>query len=83
MLEGQSVSYKNELLFSRGINFDKLPAWQKRGIGIWREQYEKEGFNPITQEAEKAIRNRIHVEYELPLGQEYADLVVSFIDIKS
>lgn len=83
MLEGQSVSYKNELLFSRGINFDKLPAWQKRGIGIWKEQYEKEGFNPVTQEVEKAIRNRIHVEYELPLGQEYADLVVSFIDIKS
>ena len=79
MLEGQSVSYKNELLFSRGINFDKLPAWQKRGIGIWKEQYEKEGFNPITQEMENAIRNRIHVEYELPLGQEYADLVVSFI----
>ena len=83
MLEGQSVSYKSELLFSRGVNFDKLPSWQKRGIGIWKEQYEKEGFNPVTQEAEKAIRNRIHVEYELPLGQEYADLVVSFIDIKS
>ena len=79
MLEGQSVSYKNELLFSRGINFDKLPSWQKRGIGIWREQYEKEGFNLVTKKTEKAIRNRIHVEYELPLGQEYADLVVSFI----
>ena len=81
MLEGQSVSYKNELLFSRGINFDKLPSWQKRGIGIWKEQYEKDGFNLITQETEKAIRNRIHVEYELPLGQEYADLVVSFIGL--
>lgn len=79
MLEGQSVSYKNELLFSRGINFDKLPSWQKRGIGIWREQYEKEDFNLVTKKTEKAIRNRIHVEYELPLGQEYADLVVSFI----
>ena len=33
-LEGKSVSYKNELLFSRGINFDKLPSWQKRGIGV-------------------------------------------------
>ena len=34
LLEGKSVSYKNELLFSRGINFDKLPSWQKRGVGI-------------------------------------------------
>ena len=44
------------------------------------ELNENVGFNPVTQETEKAIRNRIHVEYELPLGQEYADLVVSFIE---
>ena len=25
------MSFKNELLFSRGINFDQLPSWQKRG----------------------------------------------------
>jgi tRNA(His) 5'-end guanylyltransferase len=79
MLEGRSVSFKNELLFSRGINFDQLPAWQKRGIGLWTEQYEKEGFNPITNENEKATRNRIHVEYELPLGQKYAELVAGFL----
>lgn len=79
-LEGKSVSYKNELLFSRGINYDDLPSWQKRGIGMWKENYEKDGLNPITQKLEKAIRNRIHVEYELPLGQEYADLVVSKMD---
>jgi len=36
-LECKSVSYKNELLFSRGINFDQLPSWQKRGIGLWKE----------------------------------------------
>ena len=34
-LEGKSIAYKNELLFSRGINFDRLPAWQKRGIGVY------------------------------------------------
>lgn len=79
MLKGQSVSFKNELLFSRGINFEKLPAWQKRGIGLWREQYEKEGFNPLTKEIEKAVRNRIHVEYELPLGQEYANFIAGMI----
>lgn len=38
-LEGKGVSYKNELLFARGINYDKLPSWQKRGIGLWNEQY--------------------------------------------
>ncbi|WP_026508525.1 tRNA(His) guanylyltransferase Thg1 family protein [Butyrivibrio sp. MC2013] len=79
MLEGKSVSFKNELLFSKGINFDKLPSWQKRGIGIWREQYEKEGFNPIKNEKEMAVRNRLKVEYELPLGPAYGDLIEEFL----
>lgn len=79
MLEGQSVAFKNELLFSRGINFDQLPSWQKRGMGLWKEQYEKEGFNPITNTTEKAIRSRIHIEYELPLGKDYAEMVTGLL----
>lgn len=47
-LEGRSVAFKNELLFSRGINFDTLPSWQKRGIGLYAEAYEKEGVDPVT-----------------------------------
>jgi len=35
-LEGKTVAEKNELLFSRGINYNDLPAWQKRGIGLYR-----------------------------------------------
>lgn len=80
MLEGKTVSFKNELLFSRGINFDQLPNWQKRGVGLWVEQYEKEGYNPLTKETKTAVRNRIHVELDLPLGQGYAELVAGFID---
>ncbi len=78
-LEGKGVSFKNELLFERGINYDKLPSWQKRGIGMWNEQYEKEGYNPMMKENVSAARNRIHVEYELPLGDAYADMVAGFV----
>ena len=74
-LSGKSVSYKNELLFSHGINYDELPSWQKRGIGLWREAYEKEGYNPLQQQMETAMRTKIKIEYELPLGEKYADLV--------
>lgn len=74
-LSGKSVSYKNELLFSHGINYNELPTWQKRGIGLWKEMYEKDGYNPVKQQKETATRMRIKVEYELPLGEEYADLV--------
>ena len=78
-LEGRSVSYKNELLFSCGINYDKLPNWQKRGVGIWKETYEKEGFDPVKGETVTAQRNRVKVCEELPRGDEYAGLISSFI----
>ncbi len=78
MLEGKSVSFKNELLFSRGINFDKLPSWQKRGIGVYWEDIEKTGYNPITKQEVKTVRKALSVNYELSLGEEYAKYVVSF-----
>ena len=78
-LEGKSVSYKNELLFSRGINYDQLPSWQKRGVGLWKEPYEKQGFNPISKTTETTIRNRIKIEYELPIGGQYASLIERFL----
>lgn len=79
MLEGKSVSFKNELLFSRGINFDKLPSWQKRGIGVYWGDVEKTGYNPITEQEVKTIRRVLTVNYELPLGEEYAKYVISFL----
>ncbi len=82
MLEGKSVSFKNELLFSRGINFDKLPYWQKRGIGIYWADVEKVGYNPITKQEVKTTRKALNVNYELPLGEEYAKYVVSFLQNK-
>ena len=78
-LEGKSVSYKNELLFSRGINYDQLPCWQKRGVGLCKEEYEKEGYNPITGTTAPAVRNRIVICEELPLGDAYAEMIKRFL----
>lgn len=79
-LDGKSIAYKNELLFSKGINFDTLPAWQKRGIGVFWADVEKVGFNPITKQEVLAIRRELAVEYDLPLGQQYGDMVASFLE---
>lgn len=75
LLEGKSVSFKNELLFSRGINYDQLPAWQKRGVGLWKETYEKDGYNPLSKTVKSTTRKRISVCEELPLGDAYAEMV--------
>jgi tRNA(His) 5'-end guanylyltransferase len=70
-----SVAEKNEMLFQRGINFNDLPGWQKRGCGVyWREE-EKEGFNPVTGEKVVAIRRRVRQEMELPMKEGYGEFV--------
>lgn len=74
-MKNKSVMYKNELLFQHGINYDTLPSWQKRGIGLWFDEQMKMGFNPVTRERAETKRRVIHEEYELPLGRKYAELV--------
>lgn len=78
-LLGLAVSQKNELLFQYGINFNNLPSWQKRGIGLLWEEYDKPSTNPITQEEVTASRRRIRTELDLPMKDEYGQFVRSLI----
>ena len=73
----KSVSYKNELLFQRGINYNDLPSWQKRGAGVYFTDIMKEGFNPITNEKVMVKRRGLKVDYELPLEEEYRQFIRS------
>jgi tRNA(His) 5'-end guanylyltransferase len=74
-----SVADKNELLFQHGLNFEHLPAWQKRGVGLWWEDYEKPALNPKTGEQVIAKRRRIKIEHELPLRSEYSAFVAEIV----
>ena len=78
-LEGKSTSWKNELLFSRGINFNDLPSWQKRGIGIYRRDVEKQGIDPRSGKQATTLRSSMFVDMELPLGERYGDMVAAFL----
>lgn len=66
-LEGKSIAFKNELLFQRGINYNDLPSWQKRGVAVFWDKVEKEGFNPVTNQKVTATRNQLSVDMELDL----------------
>lgn len=74
-LEGKSVPYKNQLLFDNGTNFNDLPNWQKRGIGLYWQEVEREGFNPKTKEKTVVLRNKIYVDYDLPMKDKYSDFI--------
>ena len=78
-MAGISNSEKNELLFERGINYNDLPLWQKRGVGMYYCDETREGFNPVTREVTSYTRRALHVEMDLPIGQEYSCLIDTIV----
>jgi tRNA(His) guanylyltransferase len=75
-VEGVSITAKNELLFQEGgVNFNDVPAWQRRGIGLYWELYQKPGLNPMTGETVMADRKRIKVDLDLPMKDNYGSFV--------
>lgn len=80
MLEGKTVSFKNELLLQKGINYNELPNWQKRGIGVCFQDSVKDGYNPVTQEAIQTAKRELTVNYELIFGRKYGEWVAGFAD---
>jgi tRNA(His) 5'-end guanylyltransferase len=74
-----SIGDKNELLFARGINFNDLPSWQKRGIGVVWAEHEKAAINQQTGEQVTAVRRRLSRIYDLPMRDEYSQFIASLI----
>ncbi|MEM7760244.1 MAG: tRNA(His) guanylyltransferase Thg1 family protein [Cyanobacteria bacterium P01_A01_bin.40] len=78
-MSGLSQSDKHELLFQHGINFNDLPTWQKRGSGLYWQEYQKIGFNPKTEEETIVIRNRIKRDLQLPMKDDYSQFIRDFL----
>lgn len=80
MLEGKTVSFIKELLLQKGISYNELPDWQKRGIGVYFQDSVKNGYNPVTQEAVQTAGRELTVDYELIYGRRYGEWVAAFAD---
>ncbi|MGI4874496.1 MAG: tRNA(His) guanylyltransferase Thg1 family protein [Janthinobacterium lividum] len=74
-VKGQPTAAKHDLLFANGINYNDLPAWQKRGVGVYWEDYRKAGLNPHTQQPVETTRRRLVENQELPFGEAYSQFV--------
>jgi tRNA(His) 5'-end guanylyltransferase len=74
-LDGVSTADKNELLFRHGINFNDLPAWQRRGIGLWWETYQRPGYDPVRGTEVTATRRRVTADRDLPMKDAYRTLI--------
>ncbi|MDK2892613.1 tRNA(His) guanylyltransferase Thg1 family protein [Methanohalophilus sp.] len=66
-LYGKKSSDIHELLFQRGINIARVPAWQRRGITVHREEYTITGFDPLREKNTVSTRSRITQQWDIPL----------------
>ncbi|MDR1620993.1 MAG: guanylyltransferase [Synergistaceae bacterium] len=76
----KSVVAKNEFLFQNSINFNDLPNWQKRGVGLHWESFEGKGLNKKTQEETTFTRRHIVVDLELPMKDDYSEFIRRFLE---
>ena len=79
-MSGISNSEKNEILFEHGINYNDLPLWQKRGVGMYYRHEQRQGFNPVTNETTTYTRRSLHLDLELPIGQDYSRLIATILE---
>jgi tRNA(His) guanylyltransferase len=80
-LLGMTSSEMHELMFSHGVNLAKTPAWQRRGILVHKQSYEKEGLDRITGRPSTTRRSRVVQNWDLPIfkSPEGREMLVGLI----
>lgn len=66
-LKNMNASAIHELVFKHGINLAETPAWQRCGVLIFRETYDKKGYDPIKKTGVITQRRKIIQEWNTPI----------------
>ncbi len=68
-LKNLKASDIHELVFKYGINLAETPVWQRCGIMVYRESYEKTGYDPIKRMEVRTHRMKIIQDWNIPIFQ--------------
>lgn len=85
-LKGMKSESLHQLAWEHGINLAETPVWQRRGIMVYKQKFEKEGHNPLTGEDSKVFRSKIIHDWELPLfksdeGEQFITSIIQASNI--
>lgn len=78
----RSTAFKNEFLFQNNLNFNDLPNWQKRGVGLYWQEYDKPFFNEQLQREQYCRRRQIAVDLDLPMKEQYAEFIAKLLPLE-
>ncbi|MCX9085198.1 MAG: tRNA 5'-guanylyltransferase [Candidatus Methanoperedens sp.] len=66
-LKNMKAAQIHELVFEQGINLAETPVWQRCGIMVYRESYEKTGYDPIKRMEVSTQRKKIVQDWDIPI----------------
>lgn len=66
-LKNMKASAIHELVFQHGINLAETPAWQRCGVLVFRETYDKKGYDPVKKTDVTTQRTKIIQEWNTPI----------------
>lgn len=75
LLDHKSTRDQKSLLSRHGVEAARIPTWQRHGVGLYWEHYEKSGYDPISARPVTAGRRRIKCRLDLPAGRAYSELL--------
>ncbi len=81
-LKNLKANQIHELVFKHGVNLAETPTWQRCGILVYREIYEKAGYDPVKKIDVKTHRSRIIQEWNSPIfkSEEGKKLIERLMD---
>lgn len=62
-LEGLKVRELHKLCKTYGVDLNRTPAWQRRGVLLFKESYSKRGYDPTAKKLVVVERRRIKVDW--------------------
>lgn len=78
-LAGKSQDAKMLFLKEKGIEWDKIPGWQRNGTGLYWAKIMKTGLNPITGQSVEVERRTIKVDHDIPVREDYEKFLTNLM----
>ena len=66
-LKGLPSKDLHDMMHRRGVNLAKTPAWQRRGVLVYKKETVVAGYNPVKEEKVTARRSAVVIDRDLPL----------------
>lgn len=66
-MHGMKFEDIHEMMWQRGVNLGETPAWQRKGVFIYKKAMKKEGYDPVKKKKVLVERAEVEESWDPPL----------------